>query len=80
MYFSLFFLLTGLAYSLQHLHEGGIFQGPFTATLSCKVLCDVLITVGMVYTLLNNRTHVRSTNNVLKLLTIYTINCGILHL
>ncbi|KAH8981712.1 hypothetical protein EDB92DRAFT_1952867 [Lactarius akahatsu] len=55
-------------------------DGSFTATLSCKVLCDVLITVGMVYTLLNNRTHVRSTNNVLKLLTIYTINCGILHL
>ncbi|KAH9052321.1 hypothetical protein EDB87DRAFT_531161 [Lactarius vividus] len=55
-------------------------NGSFTATLSCKVLCDVLITVGMVYTLLNNRTHVRSTNNVLKLLAIYAINCGILHL
>ncbi|KAH9029785.1 hypothetical protein EDB83DRAFT_1859665 [Lactarius deliciosus] len=55
-------------------------NGSFTATLSCKVLCDVLITVGMVYTLLNNRTHVRRTNNMLNLLAIYTINCGILHL
>ncbi|KAH9170006.1 hypothetical protein EDB89DRAFT_2072478 [Lactarius sanguifluus] len=71
--------------ALQHLDEGGIFRerllfGSFTATLSCKVLCDVLITVGMVYTLLNNRTHVRRTNNMLNLLAIYTINCGILHL
>ncbi|KAI9441017.1 hypothetical protein H4582DRAFT_2074786 [Lactarius indigo] len=56
------------------------FDGSFTATLSCKVLCDVLITVGMVYTLLSNRSHVQSTNNVLNLLAIYAINCGILHL
>ncbi|KAH8992985.1 hypothetical protein EDB92DRAFT_1986086 [Lactarius akahatsu] len=56
------------------------FDGSFTAILSCKVLCDVLITVGMVYTLMSNRTHVRRTNNVLNLLAIYTINCGILHL
>ncbi|KAI9428408.1 hypothetical protein H4582DRAFT_738012 [Lactarius indigo] len=34
----------------------------------------------MVYTLLSNRTHVRSTNNTLNLLAIYTINCGTLHL
>ncbi|KAI9459719.1 hypothetical protein BJY52DRAFT_357546 [Lactarius psammicola] len=52
----------------------------FIATLSCKVVCDVLITVGMVYTLLSNRTQVRRTNTVLNLLAIYTINCGILHL
>ncbi|KAH8992983.1 hypothetical protein EDB92DRAFT_1815750 [Lactarius akahatsu] len=44
------------------------------------VLCDVLITVGMVYTLMSNRTHVRRTNNVLNLLAIYAVNCGILHL
>ncbi|KAH8997127.1 hypothetical protein EDB86DRAFT_927607 [Lactarius hatsudake] len=55
-------------------------NGSFTATLSCKVLCDVLITVGMVYTLLRNRTQVRRTNDVLNLLAIYAINCGILHL
>ncbi len=29
------------------------------AILYCKVLCDVLITVGMVYYLLSNRTQVR---------------------
>ena len=29
------------------------------ATLSCTVLCDALITVGMVYTLLSYRTQVR---------------------
>jgi len=44
------------------------------------ILCDVLITFGMVYTLLRNRTHVRRTNNVLNLLAIYAINCGTLNL
>ncbi|KAH9033555.1 hypothetical protein EDB85DRAFT_1951516 [Lactarius pseudohatsudake] len=34
----------------------------------------------MVYTLLSNRTHVRRTNDVLNLLAIYAVNCGILHL
>ncbi|KAI9437245.1 hypothetical protein H4582DRAFT_336072 [Lactarius indigo] len=34
----------------------------------------------MVYTLLSNRTRVRRTNNVLNILAIYAINCGILHL
>ncbi|KAH9169107.1 hypothetical protein EDB89DRAFT_2231494 [Lactarius sanguifluus] len=72
----------GAVYSIRVLQhpDGGIFQGSFTATLSCKVLCDVLITVGMVYTLLSNRTHVRRTNDVLNLLAIYAVNCGILHL
>ncbi|KAH9040273.1 hypothetical protein EDB83DRAFT_2524275 [Lactarius deliciosus] len=55
-------------------------NGSFTAILSCKVFCDVLITVGMVYTLLSNRTRVRRTNDVLNLLAIYAVNCGILHL
>ncbi|KAH9166640.1 hypothetical protein EDB89DRAFT_1910489 [Lactarius sanguifluus] len=40
-----------------------------------EVLCDVLITVGMVYYLLSNRTQVRRINNVLNLLAIYFINC-----
>ncbi|KAI9448871.1 hypothetical protein BJY52DRAFT_1228105 [Lactarius psammicola] len=44
-----------------------------------SVLCDVLITFGMVYTLLSNHTQVRRTNNVLNLLAIYVINCGTLH-
>ncbi|KAH9053637.1 hypothetical protein EDB87DRAFT_207185 [Lactarius vividus] len=56
------------------------FQVFFVATLSVKVLCDVLITVGMVYTLLSNRTRVRRTNSVLNLLAIYAVNCGTLHL
>ncbi|KAH9040326.1 hypothetical protein EDB83DRAFT_2554276 [Lactarius deliciosus] len=47
---------------------------------SDDVLCDVLITFGMVYYFLSNRTQVRRTNNVLNLLAIYTINCGTLHL
>ncbi|KAH9053229.1 hypothetical protein EDB87DRAFT_1711122 [Lactarius vividus] len=50
------------------------------AALSCKVLCDILITFGMVYYFLSNRTQVRRTNNVLNLLAIYAINCGTLHL
>ncbi|KAH8997080.1 hypothetical protein EDB86DRAFT_921214 [Lactarius hatsudake] len=74
----------GILYSvkiLKHVHELGIrFQGLSIATLSCKVLCDVLITSGMVYYFLSNRTQVRRTNNVLNLLAIYTINCGTLHL
>ncbi|KAI9435955.1 hypothetical protein H4582DRAFT_492140 [Lactarius indigo] len=75
----------GIVYSTQimkHKHDSelGAFQWFFIATLCLKVLCDVLITVGMVYTLLSNRTRVRRTNNALNLLAIYAINCGILHL
>ncbi|KAH9028221.1 hypothetical protein EDB85DRAFT_1619402 [Lactarius pseudohatsudake] len=68
--------------TLRHTTESAQspFQRFFVATLSLKVLCDVLITVGMVYTLLSNRTRVRRTNNVLNLLAIYTVNCGTLHL
>ncbi|KAN0132713.1 hypothetical protein V8E53_009384 [Lactarius tabidus] len=66
---------------LQHLHEpGSHFQEFSIAALTCKALCDVLITVGMVYTLLNSRTQFRRTNNVLNLLAIYAINCGTLSL
>ncbi|KAI9453085.1 hypothetical protein BJY52DRAFT_865823 [Lactarius psammicola] len=50
------------------------------ATLSCKVTCDVLITTGMVYILLSNRTQVRRTGTVLNLLVICAINCGTLNL
>ncbi|KAH9027001.1 hypothetical protein EDB85DRAFT_150678 [Lactarius pseudohatsudake] len=75
----------GIVYStkiLKHTHESelGGFPGVYLATLSFKVLCDVLITVGMVYTLLSNRTRVRRTNNMLNILAIYAVNCGILHL
>ncbi|KAI9453080.1 hypothetical protein BJY52DRAFT_1225780 [Lactarius psammicola] len=45
-----------------------------------EVLCDVLITVGMVYYLLSNRTQFRRTNTVLNLLAAYAVNCGTLHL
>jgi len=51
----------------------------FIAKLACDVLCDVLITFGMVYILLSNRTQFRRTNSVLNLLAIYTINCGTLN-
>ncbi|KAH9036626.1 hypothetical protein EDB85DRAFT_740613 [Lactarius pseudohatsudake] len=45
---------------LEYIHEpGNRFQGLCMATLGCKVLCDVLITFGMVHTLLYNRTQVR---------------------
>ncbi|KAH9027102.1 hypothetical protein EDB85DRAFT_145589 [Lactarius pseudohatsudake] len=74
----------GVEYSvkvLKHIHDPGIhFQGLSIAALSCKVLCDVFITSGMVYYLLSNRTQVRRTNNVLNLLAIYSVNCGTLHL
>ncbi|KAH9021675.1 hypothetical protein EDB83DRAFT_2527669 [Lactarius deliciosus] len=78
----------GLAYGtkiLMHTRGPGPLEahpllGFFVATLSVKVLCDVLITFGMVYTLLTNRTRVRRTNSVLNLLAIYAVNCGTLHL
>ncbi|KAI9440976.1 hypothetical protein H4582DRAFT_2097675 [Lactarius indigo] len=73
--------LTGPTYSLEHIHEqGSQFQELSVAALSCAILCDVLITFGMVYPLLSNRTQVRKTNNVLNLLAIYSLNCGTLHL
>jgi len=56
------------------------FQNIFIASISCDLVCDFLITCGMVYTLLRNRTRVRRTNDVLNLLAIYAINCGILNL
>jgi hypothetical protein len=69
------------AKDVESINTPGIpFQGFFLATLSCNILCDALITFGMVYTLLSNRAQVRRTNSVLNLLAIYTINCGILNL
>ncbi|KAH9027106.1 hypothetical protein EDB85DRAFT_145756 [Lactarius pseudohatsudake] len=73
----------GTAYSTEVLHHTHDLSHSFefsVSSLSCKVLCDVLITVGMVYYLLSNRTQVRRINNVLNLLAIYFINCGTLHL
>jgi len=52
----------------------------FVAIISCNLLCDALITFGMVYTLLRNRTLVARTNTVLNLLAIYAINCSALYL
>ncbi|KAN0138629.1 hypothetical protein V8E53_003617 [Lactarius tabidus] len=69
--------------ALEYLPEPGIpYQDflLFIVTFSCNILCDALITFGMVYALLSNRTHVRRTNKVLNLLAIYAINCGILNL
>jgi hypothetical protein len=69
------------AKALESIHvQGNHVQGYCIATLSCKVLCDLLITFGMVYNLLSKRTQVRRTDNVLKLLAIYSINCGALNL
>lgn len=75
----------GLVYGvkvLEYIRDGHSFKDfvLFISTLSCDVMCDVLITFGMVYTLLSNRTQVRRTNNVLRLLAIYAINCGALNL
>ncbi|KAH9075022.1 hypothetical protein EDB83DRAFT_2312481 [Lactarius deliciosus] len=56
---------------LKHIHD---------QSSRFEVLCDVLITVGMVYYLMSHRTQFRRTNNVLNLLAIYFINCGTLHL
>ncbi|KAH9027098.1 hypothetical protein EDB85DRAFT_144207 [Lactarius pseudohatsudake] len=65
---------------LKYIHEpGNRFEGLSIAALSCAVLCDVLITFGMVYPLLSNRTQVRRTN-VFNLLAIYSLDCGALHL
>ncbi|KAI9440981.1 hypothetical protein H4582DRAFT_2074757 [Lactarius indigo] len=71
-------LIMWAAVSNRHSHQE-LFIANMTI-LSCGVLSDILITFGMVYTLLSNRTQVRRTNNVLNLLAIYFINCGILHL
>ncbi|KAI9441800.1 hypothetical protein H4582DRAFT_1412919 [Lactarius indigo] len=67
---------------LKHMHDSDPinFKAFFFAPLSCKVLSDALITTGMVYYLLSNRSQVRRTNNVLNLLAIYSINCGTLNL
>ncbi|KAH9053233.1 hypothetical protein EDB87DRAFT_1825730 [Lactarius vividus] len=74
----------GIVYTakvLKHIHKSGNhFQELSIAALSCSVVCDILITFGMVYSLLSNRTQFRKTNNVLNLLAIYSINCGTLHL
>ncbi|KAI9453088.1 hypothetical protein BJY52DRAFT_1214313 [Lactarius psammicola] len=74
----------GIVYSakvLQDIHEpASRFEEFLIPTLSCRVLCDVLISVGMVYYLLSSRTQFRRTNSVLNLLAIYAINCGTLHL
>ncbi|KAH9001476.1 hypothetical protein EDB92DRAFT_63708 [Lactarius akahatsu] len=67
--------------ALKHIHEpGNHFRDFCIAASSCNVFCDALITFGMVYTLLSNRTQVRRTNNVLNHLAIYSINCGTLTL
>ena len=52
--FQVRFLLVWTAVSNCH-----SYQGYFLATVSCNVLCDALITFGMVYTLFRNRTQVR---------------------
>ncbi|KAH9075020.1 hypothetical protein EDB83DRAFT_1888822 [Lactarius deliciosus] len=75
----------GLVYSvkiLMHVHDPdpGSFEGFLISTITPNIPCDILITGGMVYRLLSNRTQVRRTNNVLNLLAIYSINCGTLHL
>jgi len=74
----------GIVYGVKGIEDialqGPAFQNIFVAIVSCNVLCDAFITFGMVYTLLRNRTQVRRTNNVLNLLAVYAINCGILNL
>ena len=35
------------------------YQHIFLATLSCDLICDILVTLGMVYTLLRNRSLVQ---------------------
>ncbi|KAN0135513.1 hypothetical protein V8E53_006792 [Lactarius tabidus] len=68
---------------LEHIYlKGAHYRDIYIATLSCDVLCDFLITFGMVYTVLVNRIPFpnRSTNSVLNLLAIYAINYGTLNL
>ncbi|KAN0138650.1 hypothetical protein V8E53_003638 [Lactarius tabidus] len=66
---------------VEYLHApSSNFLGFCIAALSCKIICDLLITVGMVYTLSSNRTQVRRANTVLNLLATYAINCGTLNL
>ncbi|KAF8266412.1 hypothetical protein EI94DRAFT_1733129 [Lactarius quietus] len=76
--------VTGIVFGVIGLEEVYVvskgFRALFIATGSSNILCDVLITLGMVYTLWSNHTLVRRTNTVLNLLTIYTVNCGILNL
>ncbi|KAI9440959.1 hypothetical protein H4582DRAFT_1940491 [Lactarius indigo] len=66
----------------MHIHDPhpSNFERFFIAALAPKVPCDVLITTGMVYHFLSNRSQIRRTNNMLNLLSIYFINCGVLHL
>jgi hypothetical protein len=77
----LFLVAYRSAFSLEHIElTGDHFRKIYIATLSCDVLCDALITFGMVYTLFRNRTTFPSTKNVLNLLAIYAINYGALNL
>ncbi|KAF8266415.1 hypothetical protein EI94DRAFT_1733138 [Lactarius quietus] len=70
-----------LQYSLKHVKlVGKTYRGLFLATVSCNVVCDVVIAFGLVYTLWRKHTAIRRTNNVLNILAMYTINCGILNL
>jgi len=52
---------------------------PFsTGSLSLEVACDILITGGMVYNLLQGRTEFSRTNRALNILIAYTLNSGAL--
>ncbi|KAF8274288.1 hypothetical protein EI94DRAFT_847383 [Lactarius quietus] len=59
-----FGLVTALSTKgLEHVPlQGTPLQSIFISSLSCDVVCDFLITCGMVYTLLRNRTRVRRYN------------------
>ncbi|KAK7018206.1 hypothetical protein R3P38DRAFT_1295004 [Favolaschia claudopus] len=52
---------------------------PFsTSALALEVACDIFITLGMVFSLLNQRTDYQRTNRVLNILIAYTVNSGAL--
>ncbi|KAI0297491.1 hypothetical protein B0F90DRAFT_887747 [Multifurca ochricompacta] len=50
------------------------------STLALEVICGAFITVSMVYYILQQRSGIRRTNRVLKLVTLYIINSGALNL
>jgi len=66
--------------ALEHPREPSSYMKYSISSLACKILCDFLITVGMVYTLLRKRSFVRRTNSTINLLAVYMVNCGTLNL
>ncbi|KAF8069211.1 hypothetical protein FPV67DRAFT_1110612 [Lyophyllum atratum] len=62
---------------LTELH-GPTLQGLYSAQLATAMTCDILISISLVYLLHRARTGLRSTENVVNRLILYSVNVGLL--